>query len=110
MLYTFWRLNVHPSHQHKGTHISTRNTSGITCARSDRTLRDGSFRSALPGTPCQGYDRIVPLGRAGKYFATASSFLQLRNVSEGQYHLSLARSVWESVTKRGRPLGHGLIR
>src|SRR5580693_9489244 len=34
-------------------HISTRNTSGISCARSYRTLRDGSFEDAFPGTSCQ---------------------------------------------------------
>src|SRR5580693_9237001 len=29
-------------------HISTRNTSGISCARSYRTLRDGSFEGRFP--------------------------------------------------------------
>jgi hypothetical protein len=33
--------------------IGTRDTSGIGCARSDRTLRDGFFWRALPGTSCQ---------------------------------------------------------
>jgi hypothetical protein len=32
---------------------STRKTSGISCARSYRTLRDGSFGARFPGTSCQ---------------------------------------------------------
>ena len=34
-------------------HISTRNIYGISYARSYRTLRDGSFEDAFPGTSCQ---------------------------------------------------------
>jgi hypothetical protein len=34
-------------------HISTRNIYGISCARSYRTLRDGSFEDVFPGTSCQ---------------------------------------------------------
>jgi hypothetical protein len=34
-------------------HISTRNTSGTSCTRSYRTLRDGSSEDAFPGTSCQ---------------------------------------------------------
>jgi hypothetical protein len=32
--------------------ISMRNTSGISCARSYRTLRDGPFEGHFPGTSC----------------------------------------------------------
>jgi hypothetical protein len=34
-------------------HISTRNIYGLSRARSYRTLRDGSFEDAFPGTSCQ---------------------------------------------------------
>ena len=43
--------------------ISTRNTSGISCARSYRTLRDGSFEGRFPRHFVPGYDRVVPPGR-----------------------------------------------
>jgi hypothetical protein len=48
--------------------MTTRNTSGIGCARSYRTLRDGSFEGAFPGTSCQAtiglslWDRAVRSG------------------------------------------------
>jgi hypothetical protein len=54
-------------------HISTRNTSGISCARSYRTLRDGSFEDAFPGTSCQATIGVVPTGRSCRHFATASN-------------------------------------
>ena len=41
--------------------------------RSYRTLRDGSFEGRFPGTSCQATIGVVPPGRAGRHFATASS-------------------------------------
>src|SRR5271166_1751938 len=58
-------------------HISTRNTSGISCARSYRTLRDGSFEGRFPSTSCQATIGVVPTGRACRHFATASSITLL---------------------------------
>ena len=46
-------------------HLSTRNTSGISCARSYRTLRDGSFEGRFPRHFVPGYDRTVPPGHIG---------------------------------------------
>ena len=43
-------------------HISTRNTSGISYARSYRTLRDGSFEGRFPRHFVPGYDRTCPYG------------------------------------------------
>src|ERR1700724_1582775 len=42
--------------------MSTRNSSGISCARSYRTLRDGSFEGRFPRHFVPGYDHAVPLG------------------------------------------------
>ena len=61
------------------TNISTRNTSGISCARSDRTLRDGSFepfdalslahgRGRFPRHFVPGYDRYCPSGTRWQTF------------------------------------------
>jgi hypothetical protein len=41
-------------------HMSTRNTSGIRCARSYRTLRDGSFEGRFARHFVPGYYRAVP--------------------------------------------------
>ena len=38
-------------------------TWAISCARSYRTLRDGSFGDAFPGTSCQATIGVVPPGR-----------------------------------------------
>jgi hypothetical protein len=43
--------------------ISTRNTSVIGCARSYRTLRDGTFEGHCSRHFVPGYDRVVPPGR-----------------------------------------------
>ena len=56
-------------------HISTKNTSGISCARSYR-YPTGRFlsRARFPRHCVPGYDRCVPTGRACNHFATASSY------------------------------------
>jgi hypothetical protein len=43
--------------------ISTRNTCGNDCARSYRTLQDGTFEEHFPRHSVAGYDRVVPTGR-----------------------------------------------
>ena len=48
--------------------ISTRNTSGIGCARSYRTLRDGSFEGRFPRHFVPGYDRGCPYGTCWQTF------------------------------------------
>src|ERR1700726_4124692 len=45
----------------------------ISCARSYRTLRDGSFDGRFPRHFVPGYDRVVPRGRAFRHFATGFS-------------------------------------
>jgi hypothetical protein len=45
-------------------HSATRNTSGISYARSYRTLRDGSFEGRFPRHLVPGYDRCCPSGDA----------------------------------------------
>ena len=47
-----------------GRYISTRNTCGISCARSYRTLRDGSFDGRFPRHFVPGYDQPVPPGQS----------------------------------------------
>src|ERR1700692_2736149 len=60
-----------PEYSLRFQHISTRNPSGISYARSYRTLRDGSFGVALSQALRAGYDRCT--GRACRHFATAPS-------------------------------------
>ena len=95
-------------------HISTRNTSGISCARSYRTLRDGSFEGRFPRHFVPGYDRCCPYGTRLQTFRN-SIWLEpvaklLRNVPEGRCDRSLARSAWDSATPKCRPVGNGVIR
>ena len=52
--------------------ISTRNTSGISCARSYRTLRDGSFEGRFPRHFVPGYDRGCPSGTFRNRLSLAS--------------------------------------
>src|ERR1700729_1234857 len=66
-------------------------------------------RDAFPGTSCQATIGIVPPGRAGRHFATASSESLLRIVPEGRCDRSLARSAWKNVTQKSRPVGYGVI-
>jgi hypothetical protein len=49
----------------------------ISCPRSCRALRDGSFEGRFPGTSCQATIGVVPTGHAGKHFATPSNLVQL---------------------------------
>jgi hypothetical protein len=48
-------------------------TSGISCARSYRTLRDGSFEGRFPRHFVPGYDRCRPSGTRCGHFGTAFS-------------------------------------
>src|ERR1700726_1585069 len=50
---------------------ATRNTSGISCARSDRTLRDGSFEGRFPRHFVPGYDRCCPYGTRWQTFGNS---------------------------------------
>ena len=62
-------------------HISTRNTFGISCARSYRTLRDGSFEGRFPRHFVPGYDRCCPYGTRLQTFRNsicAFKFVSLR--------------------------------
>ena len=61
-------------------HISTRNTSGISYARSYRTLRDGSFEGRFPRhfVPC--YDRTVPPGHMSTATALKAEMSKLQGV------------------------------
>ena len=49
----------------------------FSCARSYRTLRDGSFDGRFPRHFVPGYDRVVPTGRAFRHFATGFSLASL---------------------------------
>ena len=53
-------------------HNSTRNTCGISCARSYRTLRDGSFGVRCPRHFVPGYDHAVPPGQEASFSGVAS--------------------------------------
>ena len=95
---------------------NTRNTSGISCARSYRTLRDGSLAGRFPRHFVPGYDRCCPYGtRCAGNFAIIGNYrlkgvsqpLQhgalkawLPNVPEGRCDRSLARSAWDSATPK----------
>jgi hypothetical protein len=59
-------------------HISTRNTSGISYARSYRTLRDGPFEGRFPRHFVPGYDRTVPPGHMGTATALNAEMSKLR--------------------------------
>src|SRR3984957_7924437 len=67
----------------------------------DHTVPYGTVlsRDAFPGTSCQATIGVVPPGRAGRHFATASSESLLRIVPEGRCDRSLARSAWNNQTK-----------
>src|SRR6202030_1082326 len=56
-------------------HMSTRNTSGIRCARSYRTLRDGSFAGRFPRHFVPGYDRCCPSGTRWQTFRNSISLV-----------------------------------
>src|SRR5271166_3657094 len=56
-----FKKSIQPSLRNTA-HISTRNTSGISCARSYRTLRDGSFEGRFTRHFVPGYDRCCPYG------------------------------------------------
>src|SRR5580693_2995196 len=58
---------------------ATRNTSGISCARSYRTLRDGSFEGRFPRHFVPGYDRCCPYGTGLPTCARLRSVLSLRD-------------------------------
>src|SRR6476659_3479198 len=51
---------------------STRNTPGFSCARSYRTLRDGSLGGRFPRHFVPGYDHTVP---GTKYILSAEAFV-----------------------------------
>ena len=51
--------------------MTTRNTSGMSCARPYRTLRDGSFEGRFPRHFVPGYGQPVPPGQ--KRFAIEGS-------------------------------------
>src|SRR5580692_2426518 len=77
----------------------------------DHTVPYGTVlsRDAFPGTSCQATIGVVPPGRAGRHFATASSESLLRIVPEGRCDRSLARSAWKNATQKSRPVGYGMI-
>src|SRR6202043_1039931 len=81
-------------------------------AAPDHTVPCGTVlsRDAFPGTSCQATIGVVPPGRAGRHFATASSESLLRIVPEGRCDRSLARSAWKNATQKSRPAGYGMIR
>ena len=66
----------------------------ISCGRSYRTLRDGSFEGRFPRHFVPGYDRCVPTGHAGRHFAALAKY----NYSEIQ------RRIWpKTAVKRIAP-------
>jgi putative transposase len=65
-----------------GTHFDEKYL-WISWARSDRTLRDGSLKDALPGTSCQATIRLSLRDGAGKHFATASRLELARHLNHG---------------------------
>jgi hypothetical protein len=56
----------------------------ISCARSHRTLRDGSFDGRFPRHFVPGYDRVVPPGRAFGHFANRLYLLDLHEAASGR--------------------------
>ena len=70
--------------------LSTRKTSGIRCARSYRTLRDGSFGGRFPGTSCQA---TISLSlRDEKYILRAEALIKLALMGlkpRAQFHCPL---------------------
>src|ERR1700733_7146277 len=71
--------------------------------QSHRTLRDGSVGGAIPRHFVPGYDRNVPPGRAGRYFATAfkhlHAFVVVRRRQE--YLVRLVEIVWRTRLEYG---------
>src|SRR5271166_1798583 len=67
-----FKKSIQPSLRNTA-HISTRNTSGISCARSYRTLRDDSFEGRFPRHFVPGYDRCCPYGTRLQTFRNSIS-------------------------------------
>src|ERR1700722_57004 len=80
--------------------------------RSYRTLRDGSFAWRFSRHFVPGYDRTVPPGQ----FATGFSYMlwcwfkmSASGSRRDDTDRSLARSAWETVPRKNRPVGYGMI-
>jgi hypothetical protein len=78
--------------------MTTRNTPGVSCARSYRTLRDGSFERRFPRHFVPGYDRTVPLGTVGVVFCCLAS---------SQFPSSSLVLGWGGVLRCFQPKGDG---
>src|ERR1700722_8786564 len=69
-------------------------------------------RDAFPGTSCQATIGVVPPGRAGRHFATASQHLAKACCELSRRDgaiVALARSAWKNATQKSRPVGHGML-
>src|ERR1700734_2882344 len=64
--------------------MSTRNTSGLRCARSYRTLRDGSFEGRFPRHFVPGYDRCGPSGTRWQTFRNSIEVVRFSNMERDQ--------------------------
>src|ERR1700722_17189742 len=71
----------------------------ISCARSYRTLRDGSFEGRFPRHFVPGYDRVVPAGRG---ILSIAPCLAIVNPSMRGTHTMRAREPSGCVVKRSK--------
>src|ERR1700674_747207 len=76
---------------------------------SHRTLRDGFWGGAVPGTSCQA--TIAPSLRDISQQALARCCCEMSASASRRDNTdrSLARSAWASVTRKNRPVGYGMI-
>ena len=77
--------------------------------RSHRTLRDGSLGGVFPGTSCQA--TIAPSLRDNSQQALARCCCEMSAIASRRDDTdrSLARSAWETVPRKNRPVGYGMI-
>ena len=69
------------------------NTSGISCAQSYRTLRDGSFEGRCPRHFVPGYDQPVPPGQKPFSHRRASHYVSAYGLRPGLNGTKL-RGIW----------------
>ena len=88
----------------------TRNTSGKSCARSYRTLRDGSFEGRFPRHFVPGNDRCPPTGGVAdisrQHLAKACCQMSRRDGAIVAWH----EVPGTAPPQKSRPVGYGVIR
>src|ERR1700722_19178248 len=88
-----------------------RNTSGISCARSYRTLRHGSFTGRFPRHFVPGYDRCCPYGTRWQKSRNSILVKACCDMSRRDGAIVARHEVpGKAPPQKSRPVGYGMIR